>query len=93
MNEALSKVVDRAVTRSKDEQVAALGQRCRQALGPAFDKVYGYLSRVRGAAGAQPDERDVQRALLELVGGNRALLPGCFMCDQLVFQECLYARH
>lgn len=36
------------------------------------------------------EEVVVQRQLQELVGGDRALLQGCFLVDQLVFQESMY---
>ncbi len=52
--------------------------------------VYSYLKSVRGAPGAAADERDVQRRLLELVGGDRQRLQGAFIVDQLVFQEMMY---
>ncbi len=35
------------------------------------------------------DEMQVQKQLQELVGGDRTLLQGCFLVDQLVFQEMM----
>lgn len=32
----------------------------------------------------------MQKALHELVGGDRSLIQGCFLVDQLVFQEMMY---
>ena len=46
------------------------------------------MRRARIAA-MPPDEREVQRHLLALVWNKRKLLPGCFMVDQLVFQESM----
>jgi hypothetical protein len=39
---------------------------------------------------AAADEGAVQRALLDLVGSDKGLLKGCFLVDQLVFQEMMY---
>lgn len=39
---------------------------------------------------APADEVHVQKALSDLVGGDRSLMQGCFLVDQLVFQEMMY---
>ena len=69
---------------------AALLGRAQGQLHACTLQVYQLLRRVR-ASSVQPDERDVQKALLECVG-DRSLLPACFMTDQLVFQECVSAH-
>ncbi len=37
------------------------------------------------------DEAAVQKTLSDLVGGDKTLLQGCFMVDQLVFTEMMYS--
>ncbi len=37
------------------------------------------------------DEASVQKSLSELVGGDKTLMQGCFLVDQLVFTEMMYA--
>ena len=73
----------------KTSKAQALRDRCQTALGYHFGEVYTFLRRARGAA-QPPDEREVQKRLLDLVGGNKGLLPGCFMVDQLVFTESMF---
>jgi len=73
----------------KTGKAQALRDRCQAALGYHFGEVYTYLRRARGAA-QPPDEREVQKHLLGLVGGSRELMPGCFMVDQLVFTESMF---
>lgn len=75
----------------KADKARAIRERCQAALGPIFPAVYDYLRRVRGAPAASVDEKDVQRRLLELVGNDKARLPGCFVVDQLVFQELMFS--
>ncbi len=41
---------------------------------------------------AHAEEVVVQRQLQELVGGDRALMQGCFLVDQLVRGPCMPAR-
>ena len=36
------------------------------------------------------DEREVQRRLRDMVGNDATMLQGCFLVDQLVFQETMY---
>lgn len=47
-----------------------------------------YLKRVRLASGVQ-DERELRSGLMEIVRSDRGKLQGCFLCDQLVFQEMM----
>ncbi|GFH20568.1 protein kinase domain-containing protein, partial [Haematococcus lacustris] len=74
---------------ARSSKAAALRDRCKQALGHHFASVYAYLRRVRSQEAASIDEAGVQRALHELVGQDKALLQGCFLTDQLVFQEMM----
>lgn len=68
--------------------IQALHDRCAASLGRHFDDVYAYLKRVRNSP--QPTaETEVQRKLMELVSNKKDLMQGCFMVDQLVFQEIL----
>lgn len=77
---------------TKADKARAIRERCQSTLGPAlFPVVYDYLRRVRGAPAASVDEKDVQRRLLDLVGGDKSALQGCFVVDQLVFQELMFA--
>ncbi|KAL6747220.1 kinase-like domain-containing protein [Haematococcus lacustris] len=75
---------------ARSSKAAALRDRCKQALGHHFASVYAYLRRVRSQEAASIDEAGVQRALHELVGQDKALLQGCFLTDQLVFQEMMF---
>lgn len=88
-------VSDRAPVVLHDAKLTALHERAAAALGPHFDTVYRYLRAVRtrggGGGGGVPDEREVQRRLLELLGGDRSRMQGCFVCDQLVFQEMMHS--
>jgi hypothetical protein len=61
----------------------------QEALGFHFATVYAYLRKTRSAA-TPPDEREVQKKLLEIVGNRKDLMPGCFMVDQLVFTESMH---
>mmetsp|Transcript_23560 Transcript_23560/g.51706 ORF Transcript_23560/g.51706 Transcript_23560/m.51706 type:complete len:731 (-) Transcript_23560:30-2222(-) len=80
---------ERINTITKNSKAQVLRDRCQGMLGYHFGDVYTYLRRVRSSS--EPvDEREVQKKLLELVGGNRDLLQGCFMTDQLVFQESMW---
>ena len=36
------------------------------------------------------EEREVQRKLRDLVGNDSVMLQGCFLVDQLVFQETMH---
>jgi hypothetical protein len=73
----------------RDGKLRVLQDRCHAALGGYFGGVYEYLRRIRGATCGSYDEREVQRRLLELVGGERGCVQGCFLVDQLVFQEMM----
>ncbi|GIL57802.1 hypothetical protein Vafri_13045 [Volvox africanus] len=75
-------------TGANSDKARALRQGCEAQLGSKFVPVYEYISRVRHQDPA-PDEKEVQRRLLEIVG-DKARLPGCFMVDQLVFTEAMY---
>ncbi|GIL79309.1 hypothetical protein Vretimale_16509 [Volvox reticuliferus] len=76
-------------TGANSDKARALRQGCEAQLGSMFASVYEYISRVRRQDPA-PDEKEVQRRLLEIVG-DKARLPGCFMVDQLVFTEAMYS--
>lgn len=69
-----------------NDKAKALRERCTKALGPKFNNVYDYLKRARAAS---TDEKEVQRQLLAIVG-DKALMPGCFCVDQLVFTETMF---
>ncbi|GAX79840.1 hypothetical protein CEUSTIGMA_g7280.t1 [Chlamydomonas eustigma] len=73
----------------KNSKAQALREKCQNALGYHFGEVYTYLRRARTSQ-SPPDEREVQRHLLELVGSKKELMPGCFLVDQLVFQESMF---
>jgi len=89
MDDSISQVKDKVATMTKASKAAALRDRCQAELGFHFPDVYTYLRRVRTQE-TSTDELTVQRQLQELVGRDRALLQGCFLVDQLVFQETLY---
>ncbi len=57
-------------------------------LGYHFGDVYAFLRKVRAGPGA--DEAEVQKRLLQLVGNNTELMHGCYMVDNLVFQESMW---
>ncbi|KAG2485570.1 hypothetical protein HYH03_015734 [Edaphochlamys debaryana] len=76
-------------TGAKSDKARALRQSCESQLGAKYGLVYDYLSRVRRQE-PPPEEKEVQRRLLEIVG-DKARMPGCFMVDQLVFTEQMYA--
>ncbi len=65
-----------------------LRDKCQSALGHHFGEVYTYLRRVR-TSDKPPSEREVRDHLLELVDNDKGMLPGCFLVDQLVFQESM----
>ncbi|KXZ47617.1 hypothetical protein GPECTOR_34g776 [Gonium pectorale] len=74
---------------AKSDKVRTLHQKGLTELGTKFDAVYDYLSRVRRQE-PPPEEREVQRRLLEIVG-DKTRMPGCFTVDQLVFTEQMYS--
>uniref|UniRef100_A0A7R9VF18 Uncharacterized protein n=1 Tax=Chlamydomonas euryale TaxID=1486919 RepID=A0A7R9VF18_9CHLO len=74
----------------KNSKAQALRDRCYAALGNKFDDVYSFLSQVRGAS-TPTNEAVVNRQLMELVGQDKQLMQGCFLVDQLVFQEKMWS--
>ena len=70
----------------KSDKARAMREKAQGQLGSYFANVYSYLRRVR-AQSVAPPEREVQDKLLELVGKKKELMQGCFLVDQLVFQE------
>ncbi|EFJ46297.1 NimA-related protein kinase 5 [Volvox carteri f. nagariensis] len=76
-------------TGANSDKARAIRQGCEAQLGNKFAPVYEYLSRARRQE-PPPDEKEVQRRLLEIVG-DKARMPGCFMVDQLVFTESMYS--
>ncbi|KAG1655857.1 hypothetical protein FOA52_012507, partial [Chlamydomonas sp. UWO 241] len=78
--------VGSGVMRSK---AVALRERCTAMLGYHFGDVYAFLRRARARSPPTP-EAEVQRRLLQLVGNNEELMHGCFLVDQLVFQESMW---
>uniref|UniRef100_A0A7S0R2F9 non-specific serine/threonine protein kinase n=1 Tax=Chlamydomonas leiostraca TaxID=1034604 RepID=A0A7S0R2F9_9CHLO len=88
---ALAQVRDKVGAGTKSSKAQALRDKCQAALGVHFAQVYAYLRQTRNLADSgQVDEVVVQRHLSDLVGGDRALIQGCFLVDQLVFQEMMY---
>lgn len=79
---------DTNVVEIRDTKIRELYERCNSALGPKFCEVYFYLKDVRTSP-RPPSEGEVSRKLLRLVNQDRAKLAGCFMCDQLIFQEMM----
>eukprot|EP00798_Chlamydomonas_sp_ICE-L_P014519 gene14519-20549_t len=77
---------ERVGTVQRNSKVALMREKCQSALGPKFTIVYNYLKDARSAAKA-PDEKEVQRKLRDIVGNDKTLVQGCFLADQLVFQE------
>ncbi|KAG2448901.1 hypothetical protein HYH02_006249 [Chlamydomonas schloesseri] len=75
-------------TGAKHDKVRMLRAKAERELGPKFGAVYDYLSRVRSQNPA-PEEREVQRRLLEIVG-DKSKMNGTFQVDQLVFTEQMY---
>ncbi|KAG2432825.1 hypothetical protein HXX76_008559 [Chlamydomonas incerta] len=75
-------------TGAKHDKARMLRANCERELGPKFAAVYDYLSRVRSQNPA-PEEREVQRRLLEIVG-DKSRMNGTFQVDQLVFTEQMY---
>ena len=82
MPRALGTAAAQARTALSSVRIAALQERCRQALGELFPPVYSYLRQARGS---EADEREVRKALQGLVGANR--LNDCMCVDELVFTE------
>mmetsp|Transcript_1711 Transcript_1711/g.3847 ORF Transcript_1711/g.3847 Transcript_1711/m.3847 type:complete len:555 (+) Transcript_1711:108-1772(+) len=82
---AISQVCERVGLSTKTGKAAALRERCQQSLGRMFPEVYAYLRKMRTQESL--DESQIQRALQELVGRDSEMLKGCFLVDQLVFQE------
>ncbi|KAF5836953.1 hypothetical protein DUNSADRAFT_5182 [Dunaliella salina] len=82
---AISQVSERVGLSTKTGKAAALRERCQQYLGRMFPEVYAYLRKMRTQESL--DESHIQRALQDLVGRDPEMLKGCFLVDQLVFQE------
>lgn len=82
-------VQERVAPVTKSGKTQQLKKQCESGLGSSFPQIYAYLKKVRTAP-TPTDEKEVQKRLLDMVGGNRERLQGCFMVDQLVFQEMMY---
>ncbi|KAG1656955.1 hypothetical protein FOA52_004341 [Chlamydomonas sp. UWO 241] len=86
--DSIVNVQDQVGNTVKVHKAAQLRERCHSDLGPKFDAVYAYLTKVRAAA-KPPAEADVNKELLKLVGGDKGHMQGCFLVDQLVFHESM----
>lgn len=87
--QVIAGVQERVATGTKNSKTLALKKQCEAQLGSVLPQVYAYLKKVR-TSNVSTDEKEVQKKLLELVSGDRTRLQGCFMVDQLVFQEMMY---
>ena len=75
----------------------ALREQCEQVLGYHFGDVYFYLREARSSGKVQ-DEEQVHRQLMDMLGKpsdpevRARLMQGCFLVDQLVFQESMWSN-
>eukprot|EP00955_Chlamydomonas_euryale_P074669 362100-Chlamydomonas_euryale.AAC.1 len=88
-SDSLVRVQHRVPSQVKRSKVNGLREQCTQQLGYHFGDVYAYLRRARGSNPPVP-EPEVQKRLLALVGNNDGLMHGCYLVDQLVFQESMW---